>query len=80
MLNYFDDGEGTAFVIEFRSSGAMDFDESGPKVFKIMPDSSLKRVDASLAEVWLERRRAISKAEALSLASMSANFPNSPAL
>lgn len=68
MLRYFENGEDVPFAVEFRESGAIDSDEEGSKVFKVNADSSLKRVSGPRVEVWLERRRAISKEWAIELA------------
>ena len=77
MLRYFENGEDVPFAVEY-PDGSTDAelgwgigalcDELGTRVFKIMPDKSLKRASASRADVWLERARPISEAFAYELA------------
>ena len=71
MLRYFENGEDVPFAVEFRDDDPdveFRWAVEGGNVFKIMPDSSLKRVSGPRVDVWLERARAISKEWAIELA------------
>ena len=77
MLRYFENGEDVPFAVEFRDDNPeiTCSDEAGVKVFKINPDSSLKRASGPRVGVWVARARPISKAWAMELARREANIP-----
>ncbi|MDR1730599.1 MAG: hypothetical protein LBR61_00755 [Synergistaceae bacterium] len=74
-LRFFENGEDVPFAVDCPDDEPLAHwtpvkDEEGERVFKIMSDKSFKRVSGPRVEVWLERARAISEAEAMRLASM----------
>ena len=73
LLRFFENGEDIPFAVDMGEKPEDAFilsDDEGPRVFKIMPDKSFKRFTGSRVDVWLERARTISEAEAMRLASM----------
>lgn len=72
-LGYFENGEGVPFAVEFMDElpSTLTTDSSGPIVFRIMPDTSLKRVSRDNADFWLDKRWSISKERAMAFAARS---------
>ena len=71
-LKFFENGEDVPFAVEMGEKPGEPYvlsDDEGIRAFWINPDKSFRRMSESRFDVIFERRRTISEAEAMRLAS-----------
>ena len=78
MVRFFE-FEDIPFTAEFSNEfpNIIESDSEGRRVWRIMPDKSLKRASGPRVSVWLRRRREISSGEAMRLVPMWERVPPS---